>query len=80
MFLPLGGFGQEEFWKESLDPSQVEVHFCKLFPLRLGIDRAPVFIVLRHLLSNMRARRFIHRSNEHASETDAVEFAVKIGG
>ena len=50
-FFRFADLGKEEFWKESLDPSQVEVHFCKLFPLRLGIDRAPVFIVLRHLLA-----------------------------
>ena len=83
MFLPLRGFGQEEFWKESLDPSQVKVHFCKLFPLRLGIDRAPVFVALRHLLYFESLAFHALGSNAHATETDANRcnrIRVKIDG
>jgi hypothetical protein len=48
----LGGLGQEEFWKESLDPSEAEVHFRKLLLPRLGVNSTPLFLALRHLLSS----------------------------
>ena len=51
--LPLRGFGQGELWEESIDTSAAEVHFSKLFPLGFGINRAPLFVTLRHLLYMM---------------------------
>ena len=54
LFLPpLRWLRQEEFWEESLNPPQAKVHFRKLLPLRLGVNRTPLFIALRHFLRSI---------------------------
>jgi hypothetical protein len=50
-FPALGNLGQSEFRKESLNASQAEVRIREILPLRLGIDRAPLFLWFRHLPS-----------------------------